>query len=66
MDKPTPNDHCEDRRRFLKVLSVGSAAALLPGCGAPETPEAAQEPSAFFKDTTPFVRHGETNLEAKP
>ena len=66
MNKPTSNDHHEDRRRFLKLLSAGGAAALLPGCGAPETPEAAEEAPAFFKDTTPFVRHGETNLEAKP
>ena len=66
MDKPPPPDHREDRRRFLKVLSAGGAAALLPGCSAPETPEAAEEASAFFKDITPFVQHGATNLEAKP
>ncbi len=66
MNKPTSNDHREDRRRFLKVLSAGGAAALLPGCREPDAPTAAEEAPAFFKDTTPFVRHGETNLEAKP
>lgn len=67
MNKPTPNDHREDRRRFLKVLSAGGAAALLPGCSTPEAPaEAQEETSAFFKDTTPFVQHGATNLEARP
>ena len=66
MDKPPPHDHREDRRRFLKVLSAGGAAALLPGCRTPETTEAAEEASAFFKNTTPFVQHGATNLEARP
>ena len=63
MDKS--NDHREDRRRFLKVLSAGGVAALLPGCREPEAPAAAEEAPAFFKDTTPFIQHGETNLEAK-
>ena len=65
MDKPPLNDHDERRRRFLKLLSAGGVAALLPGCAETEAPEAAQEASAFFKDTTPFITHGNTNLETR-
>ncbi len=65
MNQPPSPDHDEQRRRFLKLLSAGGAAALLPGCVEAEAPEVAQEASAFFKDTTPFIPHGANNLEAK-
>ena len=65
MDKPPFPDHDEHRRRFLKLLSAGGAAALLPGCADAEAPETTQEAPAFFKDTAPFIPHGNTNLEAK-
>ena len=66
------------RRRFLRALSAGGAAAALTACGdtsePEETPAAvpvadeATKPqaSAWFKDTTPFVVHDDgKSLEAR-
>jgi len=64
--KDHPDGRREDRRRFLKMLSAGSAAALLPGCQDKPSPASPDEaPTLFFKDTAPFVRHGNTNLETR-
>ena len=68
MEKPPPNDTGEGRRRFMKVMAAGSAAAFLPGCNPTDTPTPAteaEEAPAFFKDTAPFIPHGNTNLEAR-
>ena len=63
-----------DRRRFLQLLSVGGAAAVLAACtdrGA--TPAASQadgpapatEASPWFKDPAPFIEHSGKNLETR-
>ncbi len=67
-----------NRRRFLQALSVAGAAAVLAACGdsgdlasppadsAPVTDAAPQPPSAWFKDTTPFIVHDDgKSLEAR-
>ena len=66
------------RRRFLQLLSVGGAAAVLAACadlGAPgdatpgssqlAEPVAAPEPSPWFKDPAPFIEHSGRNLETR-
>ena len=66
-----------NRRRFLRALSAGGAAAVLSACGDSGDPEAtpAAEPitdeavpqpaSAWFKDATPFIKHDDgKSLEA--
>lgn len=64
------------RRRFLQALSVAGASAVLAACGeagdpaadaAPLTDDAATpRPSAWFKDTTPFIVHDDgKSLEAR-
>jgi len=64
------------RRRFLQALAVGAAGAVLAACGeagdpaadsAPLTDAAATpRPSAWFKDTTPFMVHDDgKSLEAR-
>ncbi len=66
------------RRRFLQLLSVGGAAAVLAACtdvGAPgdATPGSSQlagsvappEPSPWFKDPAPFIEHSGRNLETR-
>lgn len=55
-----------DRRSFLKLASVGGVAALMSGCTGPNAEEpAATLPPSFFKDTSRFITHGTTNLEAR-
>ena len=59
------------RREFLRLLSLGGAAAVLAGCTA--TPQQARraaaavsgDPAAFFKDPAPFLRHPGGVLEAR-
>lgn len=61
------------RRRFLTLLLVGGTAAVLAACG-DEIPKrsagneqsvAPAEPPLVFKDSTPFIDHGEAGLEAR-
>ncbi len=62
-----------DRRRFLRLLSAGGAAAVLAACTGVQLPaatpqatgDAAVEPPLHFKDTAPFIDHGGGNLEAR-
>ena len=66
-----------DRRRFLKLMVAGGAAAVLAACGAIDisvetstsTPEAtatgANPNFPFFKDTAPFIQRGDKGLEAR-
>lgn len=61
------------RRRFLRLSAAGGTAAALAACVAPAVP--AQAPPAgkelggeaplHFKDATPFIDHGEGNLETR-
>jgi len=53
----------EERRRFLKLLTSGGASALLSGCLADSAEDPDQD--AVFKDVSPFIRHGSSNLETK-
>ncbi|MCY4113022.1 MAG: sulfite oxidase [Chloroflexi bacterium] len=66
------------RRRVLQALAVGGAAAVLAACGdagdlgatpadaAPVSNVASPQPSAWFKDTTPFIVHDDgKSLEAR-
>ena len=57
------------RRRFLSNTAFGAAAALtIGGCTTPETEEstgAELEAPSFFKDTSGFITHGNTNLETR-
>lgn len=48
-----------NRRRFLQLLSAGSAAGLATACA-----DDAPAPT-HFKDTAPFIAHGRTNLETR-
>ena len=61
-----------DQRRFLQLLSVGGAAAVLAACTGPggrrATPAASEagDAKAWFKDTAPFVVHDDgKSLEAR-
>jgi len=47
-----------NRRTFIKLIA---AASLVQGCQDPLDEAVA----TFFKDTTPFIRHGSTNLETR-
>ena len=62
-----PNNIPASRRQFLKTTAFGSASALLAASCTTSDPEATETvaESPFFKDTTPFTTHGQTNLEAK-
>ncbi len=66
------------RRRFLQLLSVGGAAAVLAACSdlrgpdeaatassQPGSPAAATEQSQWFKDPAPFIEHSGRNLETR-
>lgn len=84
------------RRRFLQLLSVGGAAAVLAACTDPSgpgeatsgsskaagsaeapgssraagsaagaEPAVARDASPWFKDTAPFIEHGDKSLEAR-
>ncbi len=48
-----------NRRRFLRLLSAGSAASLATAC-AEEVPA-----PTHYKDTAGFIAHGRTNLETR-
>ncbi len=48
----------QDRRRFLQFLA---AASLAQGCDR----STSEDDATFFKDTTPFKKHGSTSLEAR-
>ena len=65
---PDANNNIDaSRRHFLKTTALGSASALLlTNCSTPD-PEHIEEvvERPFFKDTIPFIKHGQTNLEAK-
>lgn len=66
-----------DRRRFLRLLITGGAAAVLAGClgieqrfEGPPLARTQGEPdpapgSPWFKDPGPFIRHDEKSLEAR-
>ncbi len=70
--------HGMDRRRFLRALTAGGAAAVLAACGerseaeqatATASPLATTSPEpapAWFKDTSPFIVHDDgKSLEAR-
>ena len=70
--------HGLDRRRFLRALTAGGAAAVLAACGeasdtervtatASPLAETSPEPApAWFKDTAPFIVHDDgKSLEAR-
>ena len=59
-----------DRRRFLRLMMVGGATAVLTAyAGTQPTPtQAGSEPSPdlpWFKDPAPFIQHGNKSLEAR-
>ena len=67
--------HGITRRRFLSLLALGGAAAVLAACGDMQVSEPMQSPvpsppptgtsgSPWFKDPTPFIQH-EKSLEAR-
>ena len=70
-------DHGMSRRRFLTLMAVGGAAAVLAACGVPMGQEAtspttpdlpdtgAASTTALFKDPAPFIVHDEMSLEAR-
>ena len=54
------------RRHFLKTTALGGTALVLASsCTPPETESVEETPRSFFKDTAPFITHGQTNLEAR-
>ncbi len=59
------------RREFLRLLSLGGAAAVLAGCSrAPlqaggAAPVLSGDPAAFFKDPAPFIGHPGGVLESR-
>lgn len=61
------------RRRFLSLLVAGGTAAVLAACGdeIPEwsggegQPSSSVDPPLVFKDSTPFIDHGQAGLEAR-
>ncbi len=61
------------RHRFLRLLSAGGTGAILAACTGAQlptvTPPAVAETEAeaplHFKDPTPFIDHGDGNLEAR-
>lgn len=66
-----------DRRRFVQLLSAGGGVAVLaagtalaleptrtPSIPTPR-PNQAPEASPWFKDMTPFIKHGNKNLETR-
>ena len=57
----------KNRRQFLATTVLGGTAALtFAGCEAPEVAEESVESDPlFFKDTSPFITHGNTNLESR-
>lgn len=62
--------HGIERRRFMQLLSLGGAAAVLSACTVTLVDPAAvgsgeQNASPFFKDSTNLIVHGERTLETK-
>ena len=54
------------RRKFVAATALGGVAGLgLTGCEASEEPSAEVADPPFFKDTAPFIPHGNTNLESR-
>lgn len=60
------------RRRLLRLLSAGGAVAMLASCTGLAPPTAprldkasSSEPPLFFKETAPFINHGNGSLEAR-
>ena len=59
------------RRRFLQLLSLGGAGAVLAACNSAESEvDSAEstdpaEASPWFKEAAPFIEHGGKNLEAR-
>ena len=59
------------RREFLRLLSLGGAAAVLAGCTGTRqqaggaAPVLSGDPAAFFKDPSPFIRHPGGVLESR-
>ena len=66
------------RREFLRLMAAGGAAAVLAACTGTGQPSGGQgtpqtggttgtvaQSSTWFKDTTPFIRHGSTSLETR-
>ena len=69
------------RRRYLQLISVGGAAAVLAACSGQRLPRSGGGPSAdgvdataapggagepaYFKDPTPFIERGQAGLEAR-
>ena len=52
------------RRLFVKQAGVGAALALgLPACISPEREPEDSLRASFYKDTSPFIQHGQNNLE---
>ena len=58
-----------DRRAFLRLLAAGGAGSYLAACtGAADEPLAAggaTMPDNWFKDPSPFIVHGNRNLETR-
>ena len=58
-----------DRRAFLRLLAAGGAGSYLAACaGAADGPlagGAATVPDNWFKDPSPFIVHGNRNLETR-
>lgn len=61
--------HGIERRRFLQLLSLGGASAVLSACTVTLVDPAASSgengASSFFKDSTNLIAHGERTLETK-
>ncbi len=65
------------RRRFLHLMLIGGAAAVFAACTdlnvtedtpqpvSPVSVSGVSTPSPWFKDTEPFIRHGDKGLEAR-
>ncbi len=51
----------------MQASGLAAASAFVaPACQVSEAPDPLLDaPASFFKETAPFIRHGETNLEAK-
>lgn len=54
------------RREFIATSALAGAAALsASACTTPEQTTPEPEVTAFFKDTSSFITHGNTNLESR-
>ncbi len=65
--------HGMSRRSFLRLLSIGGAAAVIAACQSDPQPRrteppadgVAGSPEGWFKDPAPFIQHDGQNLEAR-